>query len=94
MKRLKVLVALLVVAAVTAIIITRDGHLVTPTGEGSVSLDSGEYEAFPLPDYAMAQVSEDYKSYFVEVEPGIKVHILEVGSGYPIYLQHGNPTDC
>lgn len=89
---IQVLVALLSVAAVTAIIITRDGHLVTPTGEGSVSLDSGEYEAFPLPDYALAQVSEDYKSYFVEVEPGIKVHVLEVGSGYPIYLQHGNPT--
>jgi haloalkane dehalogenase len=26
------------------------------------------------------------------VEPGIKVHVLEVGSGFPVFLQHGNPT--
>ena len=37
-------------------------------------------------------LGEDYLSYFVEVEPGIKIHVLEVGSGYPVYLQHGNPT--
>ena len=28
----------------------------------------------------------------MEVEPGIKIHVLEVGWGYPVYLQHGNPT--
>ena len=29
--------------------------------------------------------SEDYKSYFVEVEPGM--HVLEVGTGYPVFMQ-------
>ena len=69
------------------------GKFVTPEGEGFVELASGTFEAFPLPDYAAAVVTDDYKSYFVEVEPGIKVHMLEVGSGYPVYLQHGNPTN-
>lgn len=45
-----------------------------------------------LYDYAAQFVSDEYKSYFVEVEPGIKVHVLEVGTGYPLFLQHGNPT--
>ena len=37
-------------------------------------------------------MTSDYKSYFVEAEPGIKIHMLEVGEGYPVYAQHGNPT--
>jgi haloalkane dehalogenase len=72
--------------------ITRDGARVVPEGEGTVRLDAGDFEAFPLPDYAANYVTDDYKSYFVEVEPGIKVHVLEVGSGFPLFLQHGNPT--
>ena len=79
-------------AVVFGFVITRDGSLVTPSGNGSVVLDSGTFEAFPLPDYASKHLSDDYKSYFVEVEPGIKVHVLEVGSGHPLFLQHGNPT--
>ena len=75
-----------------AIYATRDGELVTPEGDGLVTLEAGTFEAFTLPDYAAAFVGPDYKSYFVEVEPGIKIHILEVGEGYPVYLQHGNPT--
>ncbi|MEO0882746.1 MAG: alpha/beta fold hydrolase [Pseudomonadota bacterium] len=88
-------IALLVIAlavSVMAFVVTRDGKLVTPSGTGTVSLDAGSFEAFPLPDYAQDFVTEDYKSYFVEVEPGIKIHVLEVGRGYPIYMQHGNPT--
>ena len=46
-----------------------------------------------MPGYADAVIGADYKSYFVEVEPEIKIHVLEVGQGYPIYLQHGNPTN-
>ena len=84
-----VLAALLVVAA---LVLVRDGERIIPQGEGKVELDVGEFEAFPLPDYAAAVVSDDYKSYFIEVEPGIKIHVLEIGQGYPIYLQHGNPT--
>ena len=45
-----------------------------------------------MPDYANAVISDAYKSYLIEVEPGIKIHVLEVGQGYPVYLQHGNPT--
>lgn len=89
---LVVLVALLAAAVAFAFAITADGELVTPQGSGTVTLDAGTFEAFPLPDYAAKHVSEDYKSYFVEVEPGIKVHVLEVGSGVPLFLQHGNPT--
>ncbi|MCP3915720.1 MAG: alpha/beta fold hydrolase [bacterium] len=86
----------LVVIAVAAVffagVILRDGEKVVPQGEGTLRLDAGEFEAFPLPDYAAKYVTDEYKSYFVEVEPGIKVHVLEVGSGFPLFLQHGNPT--
>jgi haloalkane dehalogenase len=94
MKR-KILVLLAVIAVtliVFAGVITREGELVTPQGRGIVTLDAGDFEAFPLPDYAAKHVTDAYKSYFVEVEPGIKAHVLEVGSGFPVFLQHGNPT--
>ena len=81
-----------VVGIAVAVVITRDGEPVTPLGEGTVTLDAGTFEAFPLPQYAAEHLTEDYKSYFVEVEPGIKVHVLEVGTGFPIFLLHGNPT--
>lgn len=84
-----VLAALLLLAA---LILLRDGEHVIPQGAGMVELEVGEFEAFPLPDYAAAVVSDAYKSYFIEVEPGVKIHVLEVGQGYPVYLQHGNPT--
>lgn len=92
----KFLLILLAVALVVCVLLavskTSKGELVTPQGQGSVTLDAGTFEAFPLPDYAAAFVSDEYKSYLVEVEPGIKIHVLEVGSGYPLLLQHGNPT--
>jgi haloalkane dehalogenase len=73
-------------------IITRDGEAIVPEGEGTIRLDAGDFEAFSLPDYAAKYVTDEYKSYLVEVEPGIKVHVLEVGAGVPVFLQHGNPT--
>lgn len=92
----KILLALFAVIALGAIVLafllTRDGELETPAGTGTVQLDVGDFEAFPLPDYAKNFVSDEYLSYLVEVEPGIKIHVLEVGSGYPVYMQHGNPT--
>ena len=88
----RLLLGLLLVILIVALVVTRDGELVTPQGQGTVTLDAGTFEAFPLPDYAAKFISEDYKSYLVEVEPGIKIHVLEAGSGYPVYLQHGNPT--
>ena len=72
--------------------VTRNGPLVTPSGEGVVALEAGEFEAFALPEYAADFVDDDYKSYLVEVEPGIKIHVLELGRGLPVYMQHGNPT--
>ena len=89
MKVAAVLAALLVAAV---LVLVRDGERIIPEGEGRVDLDVGEFEAFPLPDYAAAVINDGYKSYFVEVEPGIKIHVLEVGQGYPVYVQHGNPT--
>jgi pimeloyl-ACP methyl ester carboxylesterase len=74
------------------LVLVREGERIIPEGEGRVDLDVGEFEAFPLPDYAAAVISDGYKSYFIEVEPGIKIHVLEVGQGYPVYVQHGNPT--
>ncbi len=87
-----VVISIILLITIFSFHITRDGKIVTPVGEGTITLDSGTYENFPLPDYAAKMVSVDYKSYFVEVEPGIKVHILEVGQGLPVFLMHGNPT--
>lgn len=86
------LAAIALAAIAFAVFVTRDGRLVIPEGEGTVSIGGEKFEAFPLPDYAAAFVTDDYKSYFVEVEPGIKMHVLEVGSGDPVLLVHGNPT--
>ncbi len=92
----KIILIVLAVGSVVAIaaagVITRDGELVTPVGQGTITLDAGTFEAFPLPHYAAKHLDEGYKSYFVEVEPGIKVHVLEVGTGFPVFMQHGNPT--
>lgn len=73
-------------------LLLRDGERITPDGDGFVQLDVGEFEAFAMPEYADTVIDDTYKSYFIEVEPGIKIHVLEVGQGYPVYLQHGNPT--
>ena len=78
--------------AVSGFVLTQDGELQTPTGDGTVTLSAGSFEAYPLPDYATKFVGSEYKSYLVEVAPGIKIHVLEVGSGYPVYMQHGVPT--
>jgi len=83
---------ILLAGLVTSILVTRDGKRVVVEGSGTITTVSGRFEAFPLPDYAAAVVTKDYKSYLIEVEPGIKIHVLEVGEGYPVYLQHGNPT--
>ena len=95
MKRILLNIVLLVVVvfAAFAFYLTRDGSTVTPEGSDTVVTASGEFEGFDLPDYAANALSAEYKSYLVEVEPGIKIHVLEVGEGYPVYLQHGNPTN-
>lgn len=87
-----ILLAAIVVIGLPSILVTRDGELLIPQGEGTVTVGSGKFEAFPLPDYAARHIGDGYKSYLVEVEPGIKVHVLDVGSGFPLFLQHGNPT--
>ena len=93
---MKTFLRILVLMAFTLIIlsffVTRDGYVVTPIGDGQVVLDSGTYEAFPLPVYASNMVDSNYKSYFIEVEPGLKVHVIEAGEGFPVFLMHGNPT--
>ena len=89
---LKICISILLVLILFSLFITRDGDFVTQKGEGQIELDSGTYEAFPLPDYAAKLVDSSYKSYFIEVEPGLKVHVLEVGKGFPVFLMHGNPT--
>ena len=89
---LKICISILLVLILFSLFITRDGDFVTQKGEGQIELDSGTYEAFPLPDYAAKLVDSSYKSYFIEVETGLKVHVLEVGKGFPVFLMHGNPT--
>ncbi len=86
------LVVLIAILSLLGFYITRDGNISSPEGAGEVVLDTGTYEAFPLPDFASNLVDFDYKSYFVEVEPGLKVHVLETGNGFPVFLMHGNPT--
>ena len=93
---MKTFLRILVLIAFTLIIlsffVTRDGYVVTPIGDGQVILDSGTYEAFPLPIYASNMVDSNYKSYFIEVEQGLKVHVIEEGEGFPVFLMHGNPN--
>ena len=89
---LRILALIVFALIILSFFVTRDGYVVTPIGDGQVVLDSGTYEAFPLPVYASNMVDSNYKSYFIEVEPGLKVHVIEVGEGFPVFLMHGNPT--
>ena len=89
---LAILGALVITTLATILLITRDGEQIATIGHGTLATDAGTFEAYPLPDYAATFVNDDYKSYLVEVEPGIKIHVLEVGNGFPVYMQHGNPT--
>ena len=89
---LRILVLIAFALIILSFFVTRDGYVVTPIGDGQVVLDSGTYEAFPLPVYASNMVDSNYKSYFIEVEPGLKVHVIEAGEGFPVFLMHGNPT--
>ena len=89
---LRILVLVTLTLIILSFFVTRDGNVVTPIGDGQVTLDSGTYEAFPLPIYASNMVDSNYKSYFIEVEQGLKVHVIEAGEGFPVFLMHGNPT--
>ena len=89
---LRILILIAFSLIILSFFVTRDGYVVTPIGDGQVVLDSGTYEAFPLPSYASNMVDSNYKSYFIEVEPGLKVHVIEAGEGFPVFLMHGNPT--
>ena len=89
---LRILVLIAFSLIILSFFVTRDGNVVTPIGDGQVILDSGTYEAFPLPIYASNMVDSNYKSYFIEVEQGLKVHVIEAGEGFPVFLMHGNPT--
>ena len=89
---LRAFVSTIIIIIIFSIYITRDGEVTTPVGKGILKLDSGRYEAFPLPDFASRMIDEDYKSYFIEVESGLKIHVLEKGQGFPVLLMHGNPT--
>jgi pimeloyl-ACP methyl ester carboxylesterase len=92
--RWKLLLAGSALLAALVLLITRDGSLVEAKGSGWVeALGDEEFESLSLPDYAAGFIDGAYKSYLIEVEPGIKIHVLEVGQGRPIYAQHGNPTN-
>jgi haloalkane dehalogenase len=92
--RWKLLLASSAFVVALVLLITRDGSLVEAKGSGWVeALGVEEFETLSLPDYAAGFVKGAYKSYLIEVEPGIKIHVLEVGQGRPIYAQHGNPTN-
>ena len=58
----------------------------------SLTVDGQTFEAFPLPDHVTSITGGDYLSYLIEVEPGVKIHMLEVGRGFSLFLQLGNPT--
>ena len=86
------LLVVVLLCGVFVALLLRDGTLVTPVGDGSVTVSGQAFERLVLPGYATRHLTPDYKSYLVEVAPGIKVHMLEVGEGFPVYMQHGNPT--
>jgi len=54
----RIFIAITIALIIFVIYITRDGDTFSPTGDGEVVLDSGTYEAFPLPDYASAMVNK------------------------------------
>ena len=68
---LKILGTLCVFLIIFSFYITRVGKIFTPEGEGEITIDAGTFEAFPLPQYAQKMIDENYKSYFIEVEPGL-----------------------
>ena len=51
----RIFIAITIALIIFVIYITRDGDTFSPTGDGEVILDSGTYEAFPLPDYASSR---------------------------------------
>ncbi len=71
---------------------TSEPSTTTTTAPQPAGVDITAFDQFPLPDYVAAALTDEYSSYMIEVEPGIEVHVLEVGQGYPVYLQHGAPT--
>lgn len=87
-----VAIAAIAALAFGAFAITRDGPLTTPAGEGTVVTPAGSFQGFALPGYAARHLERPYKSYLVEVEPGIRIHVLEIGAGTPVVMLHGNPT--
>tara|TARA_S200000501_G_scaffold171873_1_gene161948 strand:+ start:1055 stop:2080 length:1026 start_codon:yes stop_codon:yes gene_type:complete len=89
---LRTFILIIISIIIFSIYITRDGEVITPEGKGILKLNSGIYEAFALPDFASRMIDIDYKSYFIEVESGLKIHVLEKGQGFPVLLMHGNPT--
>jgi haloalkane dehalogenase len=92
-RALLILIGLIIAIALAgSVYLTRDGRSVTPLGEGVIDVGNSEFENFPLPDYAAEAIGSEFKSYLIEVEPGIKIHVLEIGTGFPVYMQHGNPT--
>lgn len=50
----------------------------------------GEAAGAAVPDWLDVQVP--FQRYRVEIEPGIKVHVMEQGDGRPVVMFHGNPT--
>ena len=59
---LRILILIAFSLIILSFFVTRDGYVVTPTGNGQVVLDSGTYEAFPLPIYASNMVCLLYTS--------------------------------
>jgi len=56
---LKLLISVSFAFAFFSLYITRDGDIFTPLGQGEVFLDSGTYEAFPLPKYASEMLNSN-----------------------------------
>ena len=63
---LRAFVLIIILVTILSIHITRDGEVITPVGKGTLKLNSGTYEAFPLPDFASRMIDIDYKSYFID----------------------------
>ena len=45
----------------------------------------------PIPSWIEEQLPENTRRYLLDVG-GLNMHIMEIGEGYPILMQHGNPT--
>ena len=94
MKKLLILIAILLLAgAILSFVVTRDGSVENTDRRGKQSSwMPARLRPFRSPIMRPPSFPMSISAISSRSNPASKIHVLEVGSGYPVYLQHGNPT--